>query len=84
MLVLGSVFLTGDFVVSTFCGWFYLVQLGGWKVYFSSSRIHCHLDQSDLTRPKNPPNGGLVGEMGPLISEKSRLVKYCNLARAKA
>ena len=31
---------------------------------------------SDLTRPKNPPNGGLLREMGPLISGKSRLVKY--------
>ena len=32
----------------------------------------------DLTiRPIFPnPNGGLVREMGPLISEKSRLVKY--------
>ena len=27
------------------------------------------------------PNGGLVREMGPLISGKSRLVKYYNLAR---
>ena len=35
---------------------------------------------SDLTRP-GPPNGGLVGEMGPLISRKSRLVKYFNLCR---
>ena len=24
----------------------------------------------------SPPNGGLVREMGPLISEKPRLVKY--------
>ena len=31
----------------------------------------------DLTRPIFPnPDGGLVREMGPLISEKSRLVKY--------
>ena len=29
----------------------------------------------DLTRP-GPPNDGLVREMGPLISGKSRLVKY--------
>ena len=28
-----------------------------------------------------PPNGGLVREMGPLISGKSGLVKYYNLAR---
>ena len=34
---------------------------------------------SDLTRP-GPPNGGLVREI-PLISGKSRLVKYYNLAR---
>ena len=27
------------------------------------------------------PNGGLVREMGPLISGKPRLVKYYNLAR---
>ena len=27
------------------------------------------------------PNGGLVREMGPLISGKSRFVKYYNLAR---
>ncbi len=27
------------------------------------------------------PNGGLVREMGPLISGKLRLVKYYNLAR---
>ena len=35
----------------------------------------------DLTRPMGPPNDGLVREMGPLISGKSRLVKYYNLAR---
>ena len=28
-----------------------------------------------------PSNGGLVREMGPLISGKSRLVKYYNLTR---
>ena len=28
-----------------------------------------------------PPNGGVVREMGPLISGKSRLVKCYNLAR---
>ncbi len=33
----------------------------------------------DLTRP-GPPHVGLVREMGPLISGKSRLVKYYNLA----
>ena len=27
------------------------------------------------------PNGGLVREMGPLISGKSKLVKYYNLTR---
>ena len=30
----------------------------------------------DLTRPKIPPNGGLVREMVPPISGKSRLVKF--------
>ena len=30
---------------------------------------------SDLTQP-GPPNGGLVREMGPLLSGKPRLVKY--------
>ena len=38
----------------------------------------------DLTRdPKNPPNGGenCQGNGTPAISGKSRLVKYCNLAR---
>ena len=35
----------------------------------------------DLTRPKSPPNGSLGREMGPLISGKSRLVKYYNLTR---
>ena len=33
------------------------------------------------TSPDLTPNGGLVREMGPLISGKSRLVKYYNLAR---
>ena len=31
--------------------------------------------------PKSPNGGGLVREMGPLISGKSRLVEYYNLAR---
>ena len=35
---------------------------------------------SDLTRP-GPPNGGLVREMGLLISGKSKLMTYYNLAR---
>ena len=38
------------------------------------------LNYSDLTR-FSTPNGGLVREMGPLISGKSRLVKYYSLAR---
>ena len=36
---------------------------------------------SDLTRPISPKWWWIVREMGPLISGKSRLVKYYNLAR---
>ena len=33
----------------------------------------------DLTHNRFTPNGGLVREMGPLISGKSRLVKYYSI-----
>ena len=44
-----------------------------WYIYVHSGQIIA--TSHDLT-----PNGGLVREMGPIISGKSRLVKYCNLA----
>ena len=51
------------------------------KQQIVEKNLHPHSvwsNYSDLTRPKTP-NGGLVREMGPLISGKSRLVKYYNL-----
>ena len=53
-----------------------------WSMYISPlnwlklvNRPYIWSNYSDLTRP-GPPNGALVREMGPLISGKSRSVKY--------
>ena len=53
---------------------------GSNKVVPLEENIYIWSNYSDLTRP-GPPNGGLVREMGPLISGKSRLVNYHDLSR---
>ena len=60
-----------------------MVCCSGWgdvqpsTMMFTGTMISIYLVKfhRDLTRPQTP-NGGLVREMGPLISGKSRLVKY--------
>ena len=55
---------------------FKLIFYGFYQITIKSGQII-----AGPSHDRFPPNGGLVREMGPLISGKSRLVKYYNLAR---